>query len=134
MINMIKTTLLLIALGIGPQAADDPSGLWEVVETGVRFRIEQTDTGLRVTLGAEHPQLLEYEVNLESSGGNAYQGIGHFVAKLGEDRECRFDTRWNIALSTPNDIVGVASRFVFEEEGCGVRERRENPLQMTRIP
>ncbi len=57
MINMIKTTLLLIALGIGPQAADDPSGLWEVVETGVRFRIEQTDTGLRVTLGAEHPQL-----------------------------------------------------------------------------
>ena len=134
MINMIETLLLLIAFGLGLQGADDPTGLWEVAETGVHFRIERTDTGLRVTLGAEHPQLMEYEVNLASTGGNSYQGIGHFVAKLGDDRECRLDTRWNIAHSTPDDIVGVASRFAFEDEGCVVRERRELPLQMTRVP
>ena len=129
---MMKALLLLLSLGFTQQTFN-PSGLWEVVDKDTHYRLVRTDTGIHVSLGADHAQFVEYEVDLSWTELNSYEGSGYFVALLGDGRECRFDTEWRIVLADPQRILGETSRIVPEQEGCGIAERAESALQLNRI-
>ena len=129
---MMKALLLLLSLGFTQQTFN-PSGLWEVVDKDTQYRLTRTGTGIHVSLGADRAQFVEYEVDLSWTELNSYQGSGYFVARLGDGRECRFETQWRLVVANARRIVGVTSSIVPEEEGCGVAERAESSLQLNRI-
>ncbi len=125
--------LLLFAAATPAQEGLDPTGTWKVTETETRFRMETVEDGIAVHLGAEHDVYAEYEVLLEpTSQANGYQGEGFFIARLSGGRECRFETQWQVFVTSQERIVGVITSTVPAAEGCAVKETSQIPLDLRR--
>ena len=133
MMNVIL--LLLFAVATPAQEVRDPTGTWKVSDTETRFRMEKVEDGIAVHLGAEHDVYTEYEVRLEPiAQANGYRGSGYFIARLSGDRECRFETEWQIAVTSDIRIVGVITSIVPDPEGCAVKETSQIPIDLGREP
>ena len=133
MVMMNVLLLLLFATATPAQEGLDPTGTWKVTETETRFRMETVEDGIAVHLGAEHDVYTEYEVLLEpTSQANGYQGEGFFIAKLSGGRECRFETEWQVFVTSQERIVGVITSTVPAAEGGAVKETNQIPLDLRR--
>jgi hypothetical protein len=133
MMNIIF--LLLFAMATPAQEARDATGTWKVTDRETRFRMEKVEDGFAVHLGAEHEVYAEYEVHLEPTAHpNGYRGEGYFIARLSGDRECRFETEWQIAIASDVRIVGVITSIVPAPEGCAAKETSQIPLDLRREP
>lgn len=133
MMNAILLILLATIAPSQPQEAKDPTGTWKVSDTETRFRIEKVEDGLAIHLGAEHDVYTEYEVVLKPAEQlNAYRGGGYFVARLSGDRECRFETQWQIGVSSDVRIVGVITSTVPAPEGCTASDTTQTPIDLRR--
>jgi hypothetical protein len=133
--------LILALLLLFPQAApkppkNDPNGLWQS-DTGTKFQLTLTDSDsdLRVRLvDGSNPVYVKYEVDLKrtSDDPNIYAGSGYFIAKL-KDKECRFDTSWNIAVVQPDTIAGYISHVVPDPATCEVKDRQDEFTQLKKV-
>ncbi|HEY2383234.1 MAG TPA: hypothetical protein VGK48_18825 [Terriglobia bacterium] len=116
-----------------PQAKNDPNGVWQS-DSGTKFDLRLTDSNLKVKLvEGSNPVYLKYEVDLKNAGEvNTYAGAGYFVAKLPE-KECRFDTNWNVTVVQPETIVAVISHIVPDPATCEVKDRRDELTELKKI-
>jgi hypothetical protein len=135
MVELILGLLLLLpqqALGKPPK--NDPNGLWQS-DTGTKFQLTLTDPDLKVRLvDGSNPVYVKYEVDLKrtSDDPNIYAGSGYFIAKL-KEKECRFDTSWNIAVVQPDTIAGYISHVVPDPATCEVKDRQDELTQLKKV-
>jgi hypothetical protein len=134
----MKSSLFLIAALLLAQVKQvpkhDPNGIWES-DTGTKFAMKLDDESrlaVRLVAGS-NAVYVNYDVDLRANGDeNAYEGSGFFVARL-KDKECRFDTKWNIIVVQPDLIAGLVSHVVPEAGTCEVKERRDELIQLKRV-
>jgi len=106
---------------------NNPNGIWESTSgTHYQLRLDGAQLSVKLVPGSS-PKYVSYEVELTNSKDeiNTYLGKGFFVAKMGDNKECRYETKWRLTVVTPDRIVGATSNIIPEPEGCGVKERKD---------
>lgn len=112
---------------------NNPNGIWEA-STGSRFELRLTGSNLNVKIvPGSNARFKEYELDLKNQEEpNTYKGTGHFVAKLANSKECRFDTEWHIVVITDEKIIGAATNIDPDPETCKVKDSYQIQLDLTR--
>jgi hypothetical protein len=95
----MKTALFVLTLLTAQIPKNNPNGVWEA-ETGSKFDLQLAGSELHVQIvQGSNPRFLNYELTLKNQEEvNTYKGAGHFVAKLQNGKECKFDTEWQIVV------------------------------------
>jgi hypothetical protein len=116
-----------------------PGGIWES-PSGVRYNIRLSGDELLIQLAGTHPTFLQYEVKLkhnkdaaDAGDPNRYEGTGFFRAKLKSGKECRFDTKWEIAVVAPKTILGSAPDYQDPDpETCKPKNVEQKRIELTK--
>ena len=132
----MKSALAIVFLFLTSQAPsipkNNPNGIWESA-SGTQYQLQLTGTDLKVQLvPGSNPRYVAYEVNLKNSADetNTYVGSGSFTAKVkinGEDKECKYDTVWQLVVVQSNHIIGATSDITPVPNSCQVQERHDPP-------
>jgi hypothetical protein len=124
----ILSFLLLAALQI---PKNDPTGIWQSASgTGYELHLKGSDLSVTLVPGSS-TKYLKYEVNLKNAEEvNTYVGKGYFIAKLANEKECRFDTDWQVYVVTPTQIVGSTTQIIPVPGTCEIQEKSEIQLQL----
>lgn len=124
--------IALLTLLTPAQRANDPNGIWE--GDGTRFEFRMAGSELHVRLVPEsNPLLMSYEVVLKNQGEvNTYAGKGFFVAKVKEDKECRFDVEWEVIVANETHMVATIPAIVPDPDTCAVKERQPVPVEFVK--
>jgi hypothetical protein len=104
---------------------NNPNGVWEST-SGTQYELRLNGTDLMVKLiPGSNPRYSVYEVELKNAKEdvNTYVGKGFFVAKVKEDKECKFDTEWQLTVVTLDRILGATSNIIPDPETCTVKEK-----------
>jgi hypothetical protein len=127
----MKTVALALLLLGSQMPKNNPNGLWEAT-TGSQFQMQLVGSDLRVRLvPGTNPRFLSYELTLKNQEEvNTYKGPGHFVAKLSNGKECRFETEWTVVVVYDDRIIGSAANIIPDPETCAVKERSEVQLDL----
>lgn len=114
---------------------NNPVGVWES-GTGTQYEIRQNGDDVTVKLVAgSNPTYLSYEVQLKNSKDelNTYIGKGSFVAKnKTSNKECRFETEWQMTVVTNNKILGATTNIVPDWDTCTSKETSKVQLDLTK--
>lgn len=123
---MKSALVLALALFTTQMTKNDPNGIWESQSgTQYEFRLSGSDLKVRLVPGS-NPRFVNYEVDLKNlEEVNTYKGKGFFIAKVKENKECRFDTEWQIVVVSPSQIIGATTNIVPDPETCEVKERTD---------
>ena len=108
---------------------NNPDGLWQSTSgTTYELRLSGEDLTVRLVAGS-NPRYVSYEVNLKNSKDevNTYIGKGSFVAKVKEDKECKFETQWQLTVVSLDRILGATSQIVPDPETCAIKEQVNPP-------
>ena len=112
---------------------NDPNGVWQS-DTGTKFQMTLTGSDLKVQLvEGSNPVYLKYEMDLKNGDNpNIYTGSGYFIAKV-KDKQCRFDTTWNIAVVQTEIIAGFMSHVWPDPDTCEVKDRADEFVQLKKV-
>ena len=124
--------IVLLTLLTPAQRKNDPNGIWE--GDGTQFELRMVGTELHVRLIPEsNPLLVSYQLVLTNQGEvNTYAGKGFFVARVKEDKECRFDVEWELIVANETHIVATIPAIVPDPDTCAVRQRQPVPVELVR--
>ena len=134
--NLALVALLLLSqFAVNPKdiPKNNPNGTWEA-PTGTQFELRLTGSNLKVQIvPGSNPRFKEYDLDLKNlEEPNTYKGTGHFVAKLANSKECRFDTEWHIVVVTDEKILGAATNIEPDPETCKVVQSYQIQLDLTK--
>jgi hypothetical protein len=126
--SILVAFYLLQAPPIMPK--NNPNGIWES-SSGARYelRLSGEDLSVKLVPGSSE-RYMAYEVNLKNSKDevNTYMGKGTFTAKVKDDKECQFDTQWQLTVVSLDRILGATTSIdKWDPETCAVQERADPP-------
>src|ERR1019366_10179776 len=105
----MKTAILILLASLALQMPkNNPNGVWESL-SGTQYQPTLQGPLLKVRLiPGSNPKYTQYEIDLQNDANetNTYAGKGFFVAKVKEDKECKFETEWQIVVVSSNQILG----------------------------
>jgi hypothetical protein len=144
--NTVRALLVLLAFcglltGQVPKGSlvpmFNPNGVWESI-SGTKYNLRLSGDDLLVKLEGKQDTYVQYEMKLkhlkaEDTAGdpNRYEGTGFFVAKLKSGKECRFETKWEIAMIGEKAIVGNAPRYLEPDpETCKPKETIKDRIDL----
>ncbi len=128
----MKLTILSLLLFAALQMPkNDPTGTWQSASgTGYELHLKGSDLSVTLVPGTSKTYL-KYEVNLKNAQeANTYVGKGYFVAKLENQKECRYETDWQLIVVSPTQIVGTTTKIVPDPETCEIKEKGDVQLQL----
>jgi hypothetical protein len=126
---MKATIIFLLTALLGQTPAqmpkNNPNGIWESPSgTQYELRLKGTDLSVRLVPGS-NPRFTAYEVELINNKDetNTYAGKGFFVAKVNQEKVCKFETEWQLTVVTVDRILGTTSNIIPDLETCTVKEK-----------
>ena len=121
---MIPLLLLTVLLQGPAPPKNNPNGTWQSL-SGTQFQIKVSGSDMTVRLvPGSNPTYVQYEVNLKiaEKDANSYLGKGFFVAKK-NDKECRFETEWDMIVVSNQQIYGSSTNIEPDWETCSVKQK-----------
>jgi hypothetical protein len=137
--SVVALAFILLTTQMTPMPKNNPNGTWES-GSGTQYRIELSGTDLKVKMvSSPNGQFLSYEVNLKNSPDetNTYNGSGSYVEKVkihDQEKECKFDTTWQVVVVNNDHIIGATSYIVHDVNSCAVTVRQDPPNNPAAAP
>jgi hypothetical protein len=129
----MKAALLLLFTFLASQQMpkNNPNGVWES-QSGTQYELQLSGSDLKVRLvPGSNPKYVKYEVDLKNQEEvNTYKGKGFFIAKVKDDKECRYETQWQLTIVSPTFIIGGTTNIVPDPDTCGIKEQSEVQTQL----
>jgi len=113
---------------------NNPNGVWESASgTQYELRLNGEDLSVRLVPGT-NARFVSYDVDLKNSKDetNTYVGKGFLVAKVTDDKQCKFEMEWQLTVVTLDRILGATSNIVPDPETCTVKEKTQSQLDLKR--